>query len=65
MRYAPIVAVSFFMAAAAIGAVKPIPQNVAKMEKHRRERLEWNRRTTAGAYDKVGTTDIFCFARRV
>lgn len=40
--------------APASAAEKPIPQDIAKMEKHRRDWLEWNRRTTVGAYDKVG-----------
>jgi hypothetical protein len=31
-----------------------ISQDTAKIEKRRRERLEWNRRTLSGAYDKVG-----------
>jgi hypothetical protein len=35
----------------------PIPQDTARMEKRRRERLEWNRRTVQGAYDKVGKKD--------
>jgi hypothetical protein len=36
---------------------KPIPQDIARMEKRRRERLEWNRRTIGGAYEKVGKKD--------
>jgi hypothetical protein len=44
-------------AAGAVGADAPIPQDTARMEKRRRERLEWNRRTVQGAYDKVGKTD--------
>jgi hypothetical protein len=39
---------------AALGADKPIPQDAARMEQRARERLEWNRRTLRGAYDKVG-----------
>ena len=41
----------------AFGAEKPIPQDIAKMEKHRSGWLEWNRRTTVGAYDKAGNKD--------
>ena len=32
----------------------PIPQDTARMEKRRRDWLEWNRQTLSGAYDKVG-----------
>ena len=44
--------------AAAVGADdKPIPQDAARMEKRARDRLEWNRKTLVGAYDKVGKRD--------
>jgi hypothetical protein len=36
---------------------RPIPQDIAKAEKRDRERLEWLRRTIAGAYEKVGKKD--------
>jgi hypothetical protein len=35
----------------------PIQQDTARMEKRRREWLDWNRRTLSGAYDKVGKRD--------
>ena len=40
------------------GEEGPIPQDTARMEKRRREQLEWNVRTTRGAYDKVGKKDL-------
>ena len=36
------------------GAEKPIPQDRAKVERRERERLEWLRGTSVGAYEKVG-----------
>lgn len=41
-------------ATTAVGAGAPIPQDAAAIEKRRRDRLEWNRRTLQGAYDRVG-----------
>jgi hypothetical protein len=38
----------------ALAADAPIPQDAAQSQKRHRERLEWNRRTLQGAYDKVG-----------
>jgi hypothetical protein len=38
-------------------ADKPLPQDTARMEKKRRDWFDWNRRTLAGAYDKVGEKD--------
>jgi hypothetical protein len=35
----------------------PIPQDLAKVEQRERERLEWFRRTTLGAYERVGKQD--------
>jgi hypothetical protein len=32
----------------------PIPQDLAKVEKRERERLEWLRRSTVGAYERIG-----------
>jgi hypothetical protein len=40
-----------------VEAVAPIAQDAAAIEKRRRDRLEWNRRTLGGAYDKVGRKD--------
>src|SRR5437870_2890484 len=34
-----------------------IPQDPARQEQRNREMLEWNRRTLAGAYEKVGKKD--------
>jgi hypothetical protein len=36
---------------------KPIPQDVAEMEKRRAELLKWNLDTLVGAYDQVGKKD--------
>lgn len=57
MRAATIAGLLFLTASAAIGADKPIPQDAARSEKKSKERLEWNRRTTVGAYDKLGKKD--------
>jgi hypothetical protein len=57
MRHTVVVGLYFFVAAGALGADKPIPQDTARMEKRSREFLEWNRRTLQGAYDKVGKKD--------
>ena len=54
MRHTLVIGLIFLAAAQAIGAEKPIPQDTARMEKQRRDRLEWNLRTTRGAYDKIG-----------
>lgn len=43
--------------APAMAADFTIPQDAAKIEREQREVLEWNRRTLAGAYDKIGTKD--------
>ena len=43
--------------AASVGVDQPIPQDLARMERRRRERLEWNRRTVGGAYDRIGKRD--------
>ncbi len=40
-----------------VPAGKPIPQDHARIEQRRRERLEWNRTTLQGAYDRVGKRD--------
>jgi hypothetical protein len=56
--------IAFFVAsslgtpiASAALADRPIPQDAGRMEQRRRDRLEWNRRTLVGAYDKVGRKD--------
>jgi hypothetical protein len=54
MRHLLVIGLLFLTAADAVGADKPIPQDPARSEKRRSERLEWNRRTLQGAYDKVG-----------
>lgn len=57
MRSALILTLSLTAAFAAVGAEKPIPQDHARIEARSRERLDWNRRTLAGNYDKVGKKD--------
>jgi hypothetical protein len=57
MRHTLVFGLTLFVFAVAAGADTPIPQDTARMEKRRRERLEWNRRTFQGAYDKVGKKD--------
>ena len=57
MRRPLVVGLTVLVSAAAVGAETPIPQDAVRMEKRRRERLEWNRRTLRGAYDKVGKKD--------
>jgi hypothetical protein len=55
MRSMLFCGLTFLVAAGvAAGADKPIPQDTARMERHRRESREWNLRTMQGAYDKVG-----------
>jgi hypothetical protein len=44
-------------ATTAVRAAAPIPQDAAAIEKRRRDRLAWNRRTLQGAYDEVGKKD--------
>ncbi len=55
MRSLLIVGLALLLPAAS--AETPIPQDTARMEKRFRERLEWNRRTLEGAYDRVGKKD--------
>jgi hypothetical protein len=57
MRTALGIALGILLATEVVGAEKPIPQDTARMEKQRRELLEWNTRTIQGAYDKVGKKD--------
>jgi hypothetical protein len=39
------------------GAAKPIPQDTARIEKRRKDREEWTRRSFQGQYDRVGKKD--------
>ena len=48
---------TLLVTAESLSTDKPIPQDIARMEKRRRDWLDWNRRTLAGAYDKVGEKD--------
>ena len=57
MRHRLVIGLTLLLSAAATGADKPIPQDHARMEQRARERLEWNRQTLQGAYDKVGKKD--------
>src|SRR5579883_1983669 len=57
MRNALIVGVALCVCTSAVGADAPIPQDTVKMEKRRLERLEWNRLTLQGAYEKIGKKD--------
>ncbi len=57
MRLTSLIGLIVFTGAAAIAAEKPIPQDLAAMEKRARDRLEWNLRTTVGAYEKIGKKD--------
>lgn len=57
MRRLPLIGLILWVSASAVAVETPIPQETVKMEKRRRDRLEWNRRTLQGAYDKVGKRD--------
>jgi hypothetical protein len=57
MRDLFMLGLTFVAAAGSARADAPIPQDAAAMEKRSRDWLEWNRRTLAGAYDKVGRKD--------
>jgi hypothetical protein len=59
MRSTLVFGLTLLVSAGAVGAEneKPIPQDFARMEKQRRDLLEWNLRTTLGAYDQVGKKD--------
>jgi hypothetical protein len=57
MRHALVVGLTLVVSASAVGADKPIPQDAARKEKRYRDRLEWNRKTLQGGYDKVGKKD--------
>ncbi|MDR3617992.1 MAG: hypothetical protein P4L85_01485 [Paludisphaera borealis] len=52
-----VLALTLATASLAIAAEKPIPQDPAKTAKRSRERLEFQRRTLQGAYDKIGKRD--------
>jgi hypothetical protein len=57
MRHLLSMVLTLLASALVFGADRPIPQDTARMERRDRERLEWNRRTLGGAYDKVGKKD--------
>jgi hypothetical protein len=57
MRHPLVLGLNVLATAGAVGADAPIPQDKVRMEKRARERLEWNLRSTQGAYDKVGKRD--------
>ncbi len=57
MRYSLALGLIVMLAPDVLADDKPIPQDTVRMEKRRRELLEWNRRTLQGAYDKVGKKD--------
>ncbi len=57
MRLLVAFSLTLLVTAESLSADKPIPQDTARMEKRRRDWLDWNRRTLAGAYDKVGEKD--------
>jgi hypothetical protein len=57
MRDTLVISLALLVSAEAAAADKPIPQDTVRIEKHRRDRLEWNRRMLQGAYDKVGKKD--------
>ena len=57
MRVSFVLFLSLLAPVAAVGADGPIPPDAARSDKRVRDRLEWNRRTLEGAYDKVGKRD--------
>jgi hypothetical protein len=57
MRVLLALCLTLLPTAETLSADKPIPQDTARMEKRRRDWLDWNRRTLAGAYEKVGEKD--------
>lgn len=57
MRYTLVLGLAILVAHDVAGEDKPIPQDKSQMEERYRQRLEWNRRTVQGAYDKVGKKD--------
>ena len=48
MRHTIVIGLILFVSGSAVGAETPIPQDTVRIEKRRRERLEWNRRTLQG-----------------
>ena len=52
-----MLSLALLAASAAADADDAVPQDPAKIEAHRRERLEWDRKTLAGAYDRLGKKD--------
>lgn len=57
MRHVLFAGLAIWIAVSAVAADAPIPQDAARIAQRRRERLEWNRSTLGGAYDKVGKRD--------
>lgn len=57
MRNTFVAGLALLACAVADGAEPPIPQDAARMEQRSRERLEWNRKTLVGNYEKVGKKD--------
>lgn len=57
MRHAFAAGLALLACTVADAADNTIPQDAARMEQRSRDRLEWNRRTLVGAYDKVGKKD--------
>lgn len=57
MHYSLALGLIVMLAPDVLADDKPIPQDIVRMEKRRRELLEWNRRTLQGAYDKIGKKD--------
>lgn len=57
MRHAFAAGLALLACTVADAADDTIPQDAARMEQRSRDRLEWNRRTLVGAYDKVGKKD--------
>ena len=57
MRKTLVVGLTLFVSAVVRGEDKPIPQDAARMGERARERLEWNRKTLEGGYERVGKKD--------
>ncbi len=57
MRLVFALGLIFLLPVDALAAEKPIPQDHGRMKKQFLDRLEWNRRTLQGAYDKIGKKD--------
>jgi hypothetical protein len=57
MRFLVLLLMILTLSIQAVAAENVIPQDLTKMQKRRREWLEWNLRTSVDAYDKVGRKD--------